>query len=157
MSDDSPFASFIENYKVDGEFTYYKQVSKLASMNRAWFQVDFQELYRFNPEYGILVVNNHEKELKIASDYILEKLRICDTEYAESLKTVDIRIVNLPDTTFIRELNANLMNRLLQIEGTVVQRSKPILRAEKIMFKCKGCGAPNLINQNGQYLSLIHI
>ena len=149
---DDRFYDFIIGYKNDyGVYVYENKIVNMALFNLNYLIIDFQELQEYSPTLGFKLITGYEKNREIFTTIIRNKIRIHNPEFAETLKKVDLRFINLVETTKIHELTNARLYRLIQIEGTVIQRSNPLVRAMKLAFKCKSCGQVTIVEQTQQY------
>jgi len=103
--------------------------------------IDYGKLYVFDPEYAIRFLQHPQEEI------------VYLTEYARATSEMDkqINITNIPVTMRIYDLKDASMKQLVQVEGVVIQRGKPLMRAAVLSFKCKSCGFHVAVKQTQQY------
>lgn len=130
---------------------YIDEISHLLSLDRNYVEVDYQLLYIDNPEYAINLLSEHRRILPIFDALFTEKLRMISPEYVNNINKVRTRIVNLIETTPIRCVDSKRMGHLIQVEGTVIQRGKPLVRVTDMAFRCGSCDRVTMVKQNEQY------
>jgi replicative DNA helicase Mcm len=131
---------------------YRQRISQLAIIGRNSIAIDFEELYGFDQALAEQLLNRPEEYLQHAGKGAYEQLRIEDSEYAEKIEKIIIRVSKLLGKEQLRRLGSKQMTKLIMIEGIVV-RATPV-RPMVLMgaFKCKRCGTMNQVEQTGQFL-----
>ena len=131
---------------------YRQRISQLAIIGKNSVAIDFEELYGFDQSLAEQLLNRPEEYLQHAGKGAYEQLRIEDSEYAEKIEKIIIRVSKLLGKEQLRRLGSKQMTKLIMIEGIVV-RATPV-RPMVLMgaFKCKRCGTMNQVEQTGQFL-----
>ena len=131
---------------------YRQRISQLAIIGKNSIAIDFEELYGFDQALAEQLLNRPEEYLQHAGKGAYEQLRIEDSEYAEKIEKIIIRVSKLLGKEQLRRLGSKQMTKLIMIEGIVV-RATPV-RPMVLMgaFKCKRCGTMNQVEQTGQFL-----
>ncbi|MCJ7762975.1 minichromosome maintenance protein MCM, partial [Candidatus Bathyarchaeota archaeon] len=75
-----------------------------------------------------------------------------DSEYAEKIEKVIVRIVQLLGKEQLRKLGSRQMGKLVMVEGIVVRATPTRPMVLQAAFKCKRCGTVNRVEQTGQFL-----
>ncbi len=131
---------------------YRERIAQLAISGKGSLTIDFEELYNFDQMLAELVLAKPEEYLKYAGKGAHDQLKIEDSEYAEKLEKIIVRVVKLLGKEQLRRLGARNMSKLVMVEGIVV-RATPVRPMVQIgAFKCKRCGTMNYIEQTGQFL-----
>jgi len=114
--------------------------------------VSFEDLLAFDRKLAEELLEKPDEYLRHANNAAYAQLRIEEPQYAESIETVDVRIVRLLEAAQLRKLGSDHIGRLVLVEGIVV-RSTPVRpMVMRAAFKCKRCGTPTYIDQTGQFL-----
>ena len=135
---------YIEDYCID-------ELNRLPVEGRMWVEMDYNDFYAYDTNLAHSLLDEHEHYLELFDAIFTAKLRVTAHEYVESIGQVETRIINLVETTQIHLLDAGHVDRLIQIQGTVIQRGKPLVRVTEMAFKCSGCGVTVLEPQTQQY------
>ena len=131
---------------------YRQRIAQLAITGKNSITVDFEELYGFDRALAEQLLNKPEEYLQHAGKGAYEQLRIEDSEYAEKIEKVIVRIVKLLGKEQLRKLGSKQMTKLVMIEGIVVRATPVRPMVLQAAFKCKRCGTMNLVEQTGQFL-----
>ncbi|MGO8806273.1 MAG: minichromosome maintenance protein MCM [Candidatus Bathyarchaeia archaeon] len=144
-----PQQRFQEFFKRD---KYRQRIAQLAITGKNSIMIDFEELYGFDQALAEQVLNRPEEYLQHAGKGAYEQLRIEDSEHAEKIEKIVIRIVQLLGKEQLRKLGSRQMSKLVMVEGIVV-RATPVRPMVLVgAFKCKRCGTMNRVEQTGQFL-----
>ncbi|MFC4436292.1 MULTISPECIES: minichromosome maintenance protein MCM [Natrialbaceae] len=136
------FEQFFRNY-YDNEI---KQLAQQYPNEQRSLHVDWQDLYRYDPNLADDVLNQPEQLQRYAE----EALRLYDLPIDVSLGQAHVRIRNLPDTESpeIREIRARDMNSLVQVYGIVRKATDVRPKIEEAAFECQLCGTLSRIPQS---------
>lgn len=145
------FRDYVENSTDgEGEYIYEKQLHNLVNLETPHIDIDFFNLYNYNPSLAEVIREDFYNKRPIIDAVIRDKLRVYAPIYLDS-KLFEVRVVNLPTNTKIHEVDANMIGELVQIEGTVIQRGKPLVKVDMLEFKCVKCGYGTKVRQIAQY------
>jgi len=131
---------------------YRQRIAQLAITGKNSVIIDFEELYGFDQALAEQVLNRPEEYLQYAGKGAYEQLRIEDSEYAERIEKITIRIVRLLEKEQLRKLGSKQMAKLVMVEGIVVRATPVRPMVLQASFRCKRCGTMNMIEQTGQFL-----
>jgi replicative DNA helicase Mcm len=131
---------------------YRQRIAQLAISGKNSIVIDFEELYGFDQALAEQLLNKPEEYLQHAGKGAYEQLRIEDSEYAEKIEKINVRIVHLLGKEVLRKLGSRQMSKLIMVEGIVVRATPVRPMVLQGAFKCKRCGTMNLVEQTGQFL-----
>jgi len=136
------FEQFFRNY-YDNEI---KQLAQRYPNEQRSLYIDWQDLYRFDPD----LADDYLSQPEQLQRYAEEALRIYDLPIDVSLGQAHVRIQNLPDTESpeIREIRARHMNTLVQVRGIVRKATDVRPKIEEAAFECQLCGTLSRIPQS---------
>ncbi|WP_255192935.1 cell division protein [Natronobeatus ordinarius] len=136
------FEQFFRNY-YDNEV---KQLAQRYPNEQRSLSVDWNDLYRFDPDLADDYLNQPEQLQRYAE----EALRLYDLPIDVSLGQAHVRIRNLPDSESpeIREIRARHMNRLVQVRGIIRKATDVRPKIEEAAFECQLCGTLNRVPQS---------
>jgi len=134
--------SFEEFYR-----DYYRnEIGELAQKyptEQKSLYVDWQELYRFDPDLAD-DFRNHPEQFQ---DYAEEALRLYDLPVDVKLGQAHVRVRNLPETTDIREIRADHRGQLISVQGIVRKATDVRPKITQAAFECQRCGTLTRIPQ----------
>lgn len=131
---------------------YRQRIAQLAISGKNSIVIDFEELYGFDQALAEQLLNKPEEYLQHAGKGAYEQLRIEDSEYAEKIEKINVRIIQLLGKEVLRKLGSRQMSKLIMVEGIVVRATPVRPMVLQGAFKCKRCGTMNLVEQTGQFL-----
>ncbi len=131
---------------------YRQRIAQLAITGKNSVVIDFEELYGFDQALGEQLLNKPEEYLLHAGKGAYEQLRIEDSEYAEKIEKIIIRVVELLGKEQLRKLGSRQMAKLIMVDGIVVRATPVRPMVLQAAFKCKRCGTMNQVEQTGQFL-----
>jgi replicative DNA helicase Mcm len=127
---------------------YRQQFAEMVNTASKTLIVDFEDLMK-EPSIANSLVNNPVDWLKNAEEVARERLVIEDSEYAEKLEKVNVRVRNLPEAMPLRKVGASNINKLICVEGIVVRASSMVPKVLKATFKCPRCNKEIVKEQTG--------
>ena len=131
---------------------YRQRIAQLAITGKNSIAIDFEELYAFDQALAEQLLNRPEEYLQHAGKGAYEQLRIEDSEYAEKIEKIIIRVVELLGKEQLRKLGSRQMAKLIMVDGIVVRATPVRPMVLQGAFKCKRCGTMNQVEQTGQFL-----
>ncbi|ELY64883.1 minichromosome maintenance protein MCM [Natrinema versiforme] len=136
------FEQFFRNY-YDNEI---KQLAQQYPNEQRSLHIDWQDLYRFDPDLADDFINQPEQLQRYAE----EALRLYDLPIDVSLGQAHVRVRNLPETESpeIREIRARDMNSLVQVHGIVRKATDVRPKIEEAAFECQLCGTLSRVPQS---------
>ena len=85
---------------------YRQRIAQLAISGKNSIIIDFEELYGFDQALAEQLLNKPEEYLQYAGKGAYEQLRIEDSEYAEKIEKINVRIVQLLGKEVLRKLGS---------------------------------------------------
>ncbi|AFZ72934.1 LAGLIDADG family homing endonuclease [Natronobacterium gregoryi] len=136
------FEQFFRNY-YDNEI---KQLAQQYPNEKRSLYVDWQDLYRFDPDLADDFLSQPEQLQRYAE----EALRLYDLPIDVSLGQAHVRIRNLPKTESpeIREIRSRDMNSLVEVRGIVRKATDVRPKIEEAAFECQLCGTLTRVPQS---------
>jgi replicative DNA helicase Mcm len=144
-----PQKSFLEFFKKE---KYRQRISQMVIAGRESITIDFMDLFAFDQRLAERLMEKPDAFLQHASNAAYEQLGIEDSEYAQKLDKVTVRIAQLLGKEQLRKLGSKQMGKLVMIEGIVVRATPVRPMVMNAAFRCKRCGTINRVEQTGQFL-----
>jgi len=106
----------------------------------AWLPVEFADLAKFSPELADLLCDQPEDLLK-ACQIAIEKMDLPRSS-DEAQPRIEVRMMNLPEHQIIaiRQIRSKHLNKFIQMEGIVRQKSDVRPQMTSARFECPSCG-----------------
>ena len=144
-----PQERFLEFFKKE---RYRQRISQMAITGKESITVDFEELFAFDQRLAERLLEKPDEFLQHANNAAYAQLGIEDSEYAEKMEKVLVRIVRLLGREQLRKLGSKQMGKLVLIEAIVVRATPVRPMVMQGSFKCKRCGTITSIEQTGTFL-----
>ncbi len=135
------FKDFLMSFKINGKEIYLNEIKGLPEKEGISVCIDLDHLTLYNEELSKLVMVNPEEAVSAASEALRQLISNVDPEYADYKERFYARFFNLLYKSTIRELRANQIGRLVEIEGVVTQASIIQAKLIKAAYKCSECDA----------------
>jgi DNA replication licensing factor MCM5 len=143
------FKDFIREFRQKGSYVYrHKLLANCAAGNR-FLDVCLEDLQYWS-ESGKMLVNAlreqptlYVQEMERCLDEVERELRECDTEkhtVAGPLGSIQLQINSDTNATPIRGLTSRVVEKLVVINGIVIQASAPGSKTQRLKVQCRSCG-----------------
>jgi len=106
------------------------------------FILDYNELYWIHPDESKSLQDNPEEWITH-----FKATYLAPSSYDGRLWSVEIR--NMVESTSVRDIDSNMIGKLIQIEALVVTATIPDATVVTAVYKCETCGEKIKINQDG--------
>ena len=119
-----------------GSFSYVEQIDQMVVKQVTYIVVDFNDLV------SVPVI---EEKFRESADEILvafreaihEMLKERNPEYAEKIQhDIRARIANFPDERSLRQINSEVITKMISVSGMVVRASEVKPLAKEVTYKC---------------------
>jgi replicative DNA helicase Mcm len=144
-----PQERFLEFFKKE---KYRQRISQIGISGKESITVDFEELFAFDQRLAERLLEKPDEFLQHASNAAYAQLGIEDSEYAEKMEKITVRIVRLLGREQLRKLGSKQMGKLVLIEAIVVRATPVRPMVMQGSFKCKRCGTITNVEQTGTFL-----
>jgi replicative DNA helicase Mcm len=137
--------SFLRAYKDrDGNYKYFDKINNMMASNTTFIVVDYIDLDRNKPELTKLITDTPDDMFDAFNKAVYSILREIHYDYAEEIKDkIKVRIGNYSVQKGLREINADVINKLISVPGMVVRTSEIKPLAKKIAYACLNCNTLN--------------
>ena len=147
--------SFLVQHKdKNGSYKYVEQIDQMMPKNSKFIVVDYNDLVSF-PEIDSKFNENPDEILFAFSRAIKEILQERFSKYAEKIKDdIRARIVNYPVQRSLRQINAEIINKMTSVSGMVVRASEVKPLARELMYVCPDKHYTQVILQKGMSVNV---
>ncbi|MFB5630373.1 MAG: minichromosome maintenance protein MCM [Nitrosopumilaceae archaeon] len=119
-----------------GSFKYVEQIDQMMSKNARFIVIDYNDLVSL-PIIESKFNDNPDEILAAFSRAIKEILQERFPQYAAKIKDeIRARIINYPVQRSLRQINAEIINKMTSVSGMVVRSSEVKPLAKEITYKC---------------------
>ncbi len=119
---------------------YLARLHEQVRRGNFWMNIEFSDLALHSPDLADLLLEEPEEILK-AGQVAIEKIDL-PTSSERGLEPVEIRIFNLPteQQIMVRDIRSRHLNKLIQVQGIVRQKSDVRPQVTTAKFECPSCG-----------------
>jgi replicative DNA helicase Mcm len=121
-----------------------KRLKQVIASGKKSLIVDYDEFIRFDPELARYILNEPLQVFEEATK-ILERMT--------KIPRLNLRIKNVGESVEIRNIRAEHLGKLIQIEGILVQAGQVRPEVNIATFRCKGCGEDYRVEQVGDFIT----
>jgi replicative DNA helicase Mcm len=124
-----------------GNYKYFDRINNLMAANSISLVVDYIDFDTFKPELAKLITNKPDEMFDAFNKAIFNVLYEIHPDYANEIQNnIKVRIGNYTVQKSLREINAEVINKLVGVSGMVVRSSEVKPLAKKIGYRCLNCG-----------------
>ncbi len=119
-----------------GSFSYVERIDQMVVKQTTYIVVDFNDLVSV-PVIEEKFRESPDEILVAFRDAIYEMLKERYPEYAEKNKhDIRARIANFPDERSLRQINSDVITKMISVSGMVVRASEVKPLAKEVTYKC---------------------
>ena len=128
---------FLKQHKdKQGSFNYVEQIDQMMPKSARYIVVDYNDLVS-HPQIESKFNENPDEILAAFTRAIKEILQERFPQYATKIKEeIRARIVNYPVQRSLRQINAEIINKMTSVSGMVVRSSEVKPLAKEITYRC---------------------
>jgi replicative DNA helicase Mcm len=137
---------FLRSFKNrEGSYKYFEKINDMMSLNSTSIIVDYIDFDIFNPDFAKQITHNPDEIFVGFNQAILSILSEIHIDYATEIRDkLRVRIGNYTVQKGLREISADVIDKLIGVSGMVVRSSEVKPLARKIGYRCVSC---NVINE----------
>ena len=137
----------------DGSFKYVEQIDQMMPRSARYIVVDYNDLVS-NPQIESKFNENPDEILEAFARAIKDILQERFPLYAAKIKDeIRARIVNYPVQRSLRQINADIINKMTSVSGMVVRSSEIKPLAREIFYRCPDGHVTQIIHLKGLSIS----
>jgi replicative DNA helicase Mcm len=124
----------------DRNYKYFDKINNMMASGAQSLIVDYIDLDSYNPVLAKEITHKPDEYLEAFNEAVLSVLREIHPDYEQEIREkIRVRIGNYTVQKGLREINADLINKLVSISGMVVRSSEVKPLAKKVAYKCTNC------------------
>jgi replicative DNA helicase Mcm len=125
----------------DGSYRYFERINDMMASNTVSLVVDYIDLDSYNPDLAKEITHKPDEYLEAFGEAVLSVLREIHSDYEQEIREkIRVRIGNYTVQKGLREINADLIDKLVGVSGMVVRSSEIKPLAKKVAYHCTSCG-----------------
>ncbi len=124
----------------DGNYKYFNRINNRMASNAQSLVVDYIDFDSFNPSLAKQITHEPDEMLEAFNEAVLSILREIHPDYEQEIRDkIRIRMGNYTVQKGLREINADLIDKLVSVSGMVVRSSEVKPLAKKVAYRCTNC------------------
>jgi replicative DNA helicase Mcm len=145
---------FLRSFKdKGGNYKYFDKVNQMMPLNSTSLVVDYIDFDRFNPDLAKQITHTADEMLTAFNDAVLSILNEIHPDYANEIRdSIKVRIGNYTVQKGLRDINAEVIDKLMGVSGMVVRTSEVKPLAKRIGYRCVNCNTINEAQLKGLIL-----
>jgi replicative DNA helicase Mcm len=137
----------------EGNYKYFERINHMMASNSVSLVVDYIDFDTFNPELAKQITHNPDEMFGAFNEAVLSILKEIHSDYAEEIRDkIKVRIGNYTVQKGLRDINAEVIDKLIGVSGMVVRSSEVKPLAKKIGYRCLNCDTINEAQLKGLVL-----
>jgi replicative DNA helicase Mcm len=143
--------SFLRSFKNrDGDYKYFDKINNMIATSSTSITIDYIDFDSFSPILAKDITHNPDEMLSAFNEAVVSILTEIHPDYANEIKEhIRVRIGNYAVQKGLREINADVINKLIGVSGMVVRSSEVKPLGKKIAYRCLNCNQINLSQLKG--------
>ena len=135
---------FLQAFKDrEGNYRYFDRINNMMASNSQSLVVDYIDFDSFNPDLAKLLTHKPDEMLEAFNEATLSILREIHPDYEQEIRDkIKVRIGNYTVQKGLRDINAELIDKLVSVSGMAVRSSEVKPLAKKVAYRCTNCNAP---------------
>ena len=134
----------------EGNYKYFDRINHLMASDSISLVVDYIDFDSYNPELAKQITHNPDEMFEAFNEAVFYILNEIHPDYANEIHdNIKVRMGNYTVQKGLREINAEVIDKLIGVSGMVVRSSEVKPLAKKIGYRCLNCNAINETRQKG--------
>lgn len=134
---------FLQAFKDrEGNYRYFERINNMMASGAVSLVVDYIDFDSYNPGLAKQLTHKPDEMLEAFNEAALGILREIHPDYEHEIHDkIKVRIGNYTVQKGLRDINADLIDKLVSVSGMVVRSSEVKPLAKKVAYKCTNCNA----------------
>ncbi|AIC15577.1 minichromosome maintenance protein MCM [Nitrososphaera viennensis] len=134
---------FLQAFKDrEGNYRYFDRINNMMASGVQSLVVDYIDFDSYNPDLAKQLTHKPDEMLEAFNEAALAILREIHHDYEQEIHDrIKVRIGNYTVQKGLRDINADLIDKLVSVSGMVVRSSEVKPLAKKVAYKCANCNA----------------
>ena len=132
-----------------GAYNYVDEIEKMMAKKIQYIVVDYNDLVAF-PEIETVFNSDPDDILRAFGGAIKDILKERFPQYAEKIRLdIRVRIANYPVQRSLREINAEVIGKMVSVSGMVVRASEIKPLAKELIYHCPEGHSTRRVQEKG--------
>ncbi|MDQ3884489.1 MAG: minichromosome maintenance protein MCM [Thermoproteota archaeon] len=124
----------------ESNYKYFDKINNMMASGALSLIVDYIDLDSYSPVLAKEITHKPDEYLEAFNEAVLSVLREIHPDYEQEIRDkIRVRIGNYTVQKGLREINADLIDKLVSISGMVVRSSEVKPLAKKVAYRCTNC------------------
>jgi replicative DNA helicase Mcm len=124
----------------DGNYRYFDRINNMMALGSQSLTIDYIDFDSFNPSLAQAITRDPDEMLAAFNEAVLSILHEIHPDYEQEIRDkIKVRIGNYTVQKGLREINADLIDKLVSVSGMVVRSSEVKPLAKKVAYRCTSC------------------
>jgi replicative DNA helicase Mcm len=124
----------------DGNYKYFDRINNMMALGAPSLVIDYIDFDTFNPSLAQRITRQPDEMLAAFNEAVLSILREIHPDYEQEIREkIRVRLGNYTVQKGLREINADLIDKLVSVSGMVVRSSEVKPLAKKVAYRCTSC------------------
>jgi replicative DNA helicase Mcm len=124
----------------DGNYRYFDSINNMMALGAPSLVIDYIDFDTFNPSLAQRITKQPDEMLSAFNEAVLSILREIHPDYEQEIhEKIRVRMGNYTVQKGLREINADLIDKLVSVSGMVVRSSEVKPLAKKVSYRCTSC------------------
>jgi replicative DNA helicase Mcm len=124
----------------DGNYKYFDRINNMMALGAQSLVIDYIDFDSFNPSLAQAITREPDEMLAAFNEAVLSIMREIHPDYEQEIREkIKVRIGNYTVQKGLREINADLIDKLVSVSGMVVRSSEVKPLAKKVAYRCTNC------------------
>lgn len=126
----------------EGNYRYFDRINNMMASGAQSLVVDYIDFDSYSPDLAKQLTHKPDEMLEAFDEAALAILREIHHDYEQEIHDrIKVRIGNYTVQKGLRDINAELIDKLVSVSGMVVRSSEIKPLAKKVAYKCTNCSA----------------
>jgi len=145
---------FLRGFKDNlGNYKYFERINHMMALGSTSVVIDYIDFDTFTPDLAKEITHRPDDMLEAFNSAVLTILNEIHPDYAEEIiDRVKVRISNYSVQRTLRDINAEVIDKLIGVWGMVVRSSEVKPLAKRIGYRCMNCQTINEAQLKGLLL-----
>ncbi|HZC88656.1 MAG TPA: minichromosome maintenance protein MCM, partial [Nitrososphaera sp.] len=137
----------------DGNYKYFDRINNMMAASAQSLIVDYIDLDSYSPNLAKEITHKPDEYLEAFNEAVLSILHEIHPDYEQEIcDKVRVRIGNYTVSKGLREINADLIDKLVSVSGMVVRSSEVKPLAKRVTYRCVSCSTVSEAQMKGLVL-----
>jgi replicative DNA helicase Mcm len=132
---------FLRSFKDrDGNYKYFDKINNMMATSSTSITIDYIDFDSFSPLLAKDITHNPDEMLSAFNEAVISVLLEIHPDYTNEIREhIRVRIGNYAVQKGLRDINADVINKLLGVSGMVVRSSEVKPLGKRIAYRCLNC------------------